>query len=115
MRDAGKIVAMAHQEIADAVAVGVSTQMLDQIAEDFIVSQGATPSFKGYGGFPASICTSVNEVVVHGIPSSLKILEDGDIISVDIGAVINGYHGDAAMTHPVGDISEQAQTLLKLI
>lgn len=114
MRDAGKIVAMAHQEIADAVAVGVSTQMLDQIAEDFIVSQGATPSFKGYGGFPASICTSVNEVVVHGIPSSLKILEDGDIISVDIGAVINGYHGDAAMTHPVGDISEQAQTLLKV-
>ena len=114
MRDAGKIVAMAHQEIADAVAVGVSTQMLDQIAEDFIVSQGATPSFKGYGGFPASICTSVNEVVVHGIPSSLKILEDGDIISVDIGAVINGYHGDAAMTHPVGDISAQSQTLLKV-
>ena len=114
MRDAGKIVAQTHQEVAKAVAPGVSTKELDQIAENFIISKGAAPSFKGYGGFPASICASPNEVVVHGIPSSLKILHDGDIISVDIGAIVNGYHGDAAQTHPVGEISSEAQKLLTI-
>ena len=113
MRDAGRVVAQTHQEVAKAVRPGVSTKELDQIAEEFIVSCGAVPSFKGYGGFPASICASRNQVVVHGIPG-LETLNDGDIISVDIGAILNVYHGDAAMTHPVGEISETAQRLLEV-
>lgn len=113
MRDAGRIVAQTHQELARAIEPGVSTIQLDQIAEDFIISKGAKPSFKGYSGFPATICSSVNHVVVHGIPG-LELLKDGDIISNDIGAVINGYHGDAAVTVAVGDISEEAQQLLRV-
>ena len=113
MRDAGRVVAQTHQEVAKAIRPGVSTKELDQIAEEFIVSCGAVPSFKGYGGFPASICASRNQVVVHGIPG-LETLNDGDIISVDIGAILNGFHGDAAMTHPVGEISETAQRLLEV-
>lgn len=102
-----------HRELANAVRPGISTKELDQIAEEYIVSKGAVPSFKGYGGFPASICASRNQVVVHGIPG-LETLVDGDIISIDIGAILNGYHGDAAVTHPVGEISETAQQLLEV-
>ncbi len=113
MRDAGRIVARTHEELAKAAKPGIRTKELDQIAEDYIISQGAMPSFKGYRGFPATICTSVNHVVVHGIPS-LEIVENGDIISIDIGAILNGYHGDAARTLPIGEISETAEKLLQV-
>ena len=112
MRDAGRVVARAHEEIAGAVRVGVSTRELDRIAEDFIVKDGARPAFKGLYGFPYTICASVNEEVVHGFPS-LRKLENGDIISIDIGAEINGFFGDSAVTLPVGDVSSEAIDLLK--
>lgn len=113
MREAGRIVAETHKLLAKAIQPGVTTKELDQIAEDFIRSQGATPSFKGYNGFPASICASVNEELVHGFPSERK-LSDGDIISVDIGAQYRGYHGDSAWTYGVGTISETARKLLEV-
>lgn len=113
MRDAGRVVAQAHQELAKALKPGVTTKELDRIAEDFILKNGARPAFKGYHGFPASICASVNEQVVHGIPG-LRNLENGDIISIDIGAVINGYYGDSAVTLPVGDVRTEALDLLKV-
>lgn len=112
MREAGRIVAQCHEELRKALRPGISTLELDGIAEDFITGKGAIPSFKGYHGFPASICASVNEVVVHGIPSKDTILEDGDIISFDIGAILNDYHGDAARTHGCGEISPEAQKLI---
>ncbi|PKM80552.1 MAG: type I methionyl aminopeptidase [Firmicutes bacterium HGW-Firmicutes-14] len=112
MRDAGRIVAQAHKELEKVIEPGITTLELDKIAEDFIIASGARPAFKGYHGFPASICASVNEQVVHGIPS-LRKLENGDIISIDIGAEINGYFGDAAVTLPVGDISAEAMTLIR--
>ena len=112
MRTAGKIVALAHQEVQKHIAPGISTLELDQIVEKVIREHGATPSFKGYGGFPGSICASINEVVVHGIPKASTILKDGDIISVDIGACYKGYHGDSAATYPVGNISDEAKKLM---
>ncbi len=111
MRDAGKVVAQAHEELSKAIKPGITTKELDTIAEDFIRKQGAQPAFKGYHGFPASICASINEEVVHGIPS-LKKLKNGDIVSIDIGAVINGYYGDAARTNPVGEIDDELKRLL---
>lgn len=111
MQDAGQIVAETLEELRKAVAPDVTTKELDIIAEDYILSKGAIPAFKGYCGFPASICTSINEQVVHGIPGK-KSLELGDIISIDCGAVINDYYGDAARTFAVGDISEEAQKLI---
>jgi len=111
MRDAGRVVANVFQELEKAIRPGVTTGELDRLAEDFIIRQGARPAFKGLYGFPAAICTSVNEQVVHGIPG-LRKLEAGDIISIDIGAEINGYFGDAAVTFPVGDISPEARRLL---
>ncbi|HHW98044.1 MAG TPA: type I methionyl aminopeptidase [Firmicutes bacterium] len=113
MREAGRIVALALDEVAKAVAPGITTAELDAIAEKTIVSCGARPSFKGYNGFPASICASINHEVVHGIPG-LKRLRDGDIISIDVGAEINGYHGDAARTFPVGIVSPLAQRLITI-
>jgi len=113
LRDAGRLVAETHREVARAVAPGISTRELDEIAENYIQKQGGTPSFKGFGEFPASICASVNEEVVHGIPGNRK-LEEGDIISIDIGAIVNGYHGDAAVTLPVGDIDEDSRRLLRV-
>ncbi len=112
MRDAGSIVGRTHVELAGAVKAGVTTLELDRLAEEFIIKCGGRPSFKGLYGFPSSICTSVNEEVVHGLPS-LRKLKNGDIISIDIGAEINGYHGDSAVTHPVGDINSDAMGLLK--
>ena len=112
MRIAGEIVALAHQEVKKHIAPGVSTLELDQIAERVIRENGATPSFKGYGGFPGSICASINDVVVHGIPKASTILKAGDIISIDIGACYKGYHGDSAWTYPVGEISEADQRLM---
>lgn len=112
MRTAGRIVALAHQEVAKHIAPGVSTLELDQIVERVIRENGAKPSFKGYGGFPGSICASINDVVVHGIPKASIILKAGDIISIDIGACYKGYHGDSAWTYPVGEISEADQNLM---
>lgn len=112
MRDAGRVVARTHTELARAVKVGITTGELDRLAEDFIVKAGARPAFKGLYGFPYTICASVNEEVVHGFPG-LRKLENGDIISIDIGAEINGYFGDSAVTLPVGDVSSEALNLLK--
>ncbi|WP_406677304.1 type I methionyl aminopeptidase [Moorella sp. ACPs] len=111
MREAGRIVARTLAKLKDHIAPGVTTAELDRIAEDYIRKNGAVPAFKGYQGFPASICVSVNEEVVHGIPG-LKQLAEGDIISIDIGAVKNGYVGDAAVTFPVGAIDAEKQHLL---
>ena len=111
MREAGRIVALTHQELKQHITPGITTKELDQIAEKTIQKFGATPSFKGYNGFPGSICASVNEELVHGIPGKRK-LKEGDIISIDIGAKYNGYHGDSAWTYPVGNISESVQKLL---
>lgn len=112
MREAGRVVAKTLEMLEKAVKPGVTTWELDQIADDAIRSAGAIPSFKGYGGFPGSICTSVNEVVVHGIPSKECVLKEGDIISIDCGAILNGWHGDAAITCAVGNISPEAQALI---
>ncbi|MFE8698623.1 type I methionyl aminopeptidase [Cytobacillus sp. FJAT-53684] len=111
MREAGRIVALTHQELKEHIAPGITTSELDKIADQFIRKFNAIPSFKGYNGFSGSICTSVNNELVHGIPGD-RVLKDGDIISVDIGAKYNGYHGDSAWTYPVGSISEEAQRLL---
>jgi methionyl aminopeptidase len=111
MRKAGRIVAETHRLLAKSIQPGITTKELDKIAEDYIQAQGAVPSFKGYNGFPGSICASVNDELVHGIPGQRK-LNEGDIISIDIGAQYQGYHGDSAWTYPVGNISETAQKLL---
>jgi methionyl aminopeptidase len=112
MEEAGKIVAGAHEAVRKAIAPGITTEELDRIAEDYIQSRGATPAFKGYMGYPASICASINEQVVHGIPGPVA-LKEGDIVSVDIGAFFNGYCGDAAKTHPVGKVSPDALRLIE--
>lgn len=113
MREAGRIVAETHRLMKQAVRPGITTKELDRIAEEYIRSQDAIPSFKGYNGFPASICASVNEELVHGFPSDRK-LNEGDIISIDIGAQYKGYHGDSAWTYPVGNISDEAALLLEV-
>ena len=113
LREAGRIVALTHQELKKHIRPGISTLELDEIAEKTIRSYGATPSFKGYGGFPGSICASVNEVVVHGIPKKNIILHDGDIVALDIGACYKGYHGDSAWSYAVGNIDSEAQQLME--
>jgi methionyl aminopeptidase len=113
MKEAGRIVAETHLELQKAIAPGITTAELDLIAEKYIRAQGATPAFKGYHGFPASICASINEELVHGIPG-LRKLKSGDIISIDVGAEYNGYYGDAAVTLPVGEILPEAQKLLQV-
>ncbi len=113
IREAGKIVAYTHEVVREAIKPGVSTLELDEIAEKTIRKYNAIPSFKGYGGFSGSICASINEVVVHGIPKKTDILMDGDIISIDVGAKFKGYHGDAAKTHPVGNVSEEDIRLIE--
>ncbi len=113
LREAGRIVALVHEELKKAIVPGVTTKEIDKLAEKIIRDNNATPSFKGYGGFPGSVCTSVNEMVIHGIPGKLK-LKEGDIISVDVGACYQGYHGDSAWTYRVGKISEEAERLLKV-
>lgn len=113
MKDAGRVVARTLAELGKAIKPGVTTGELDQLSEEFIIKQGARPAFKGLYGFPASICTSVNEEVVHGIPG-LRKLESGDIISIDLGTEINGYFGDGACTFSVETISNEARELLKV-
>lgn len=113
MREAGRIVAETHRLMAKSIEPGITTGELDQIADKFIRSQGAVPSFKDYNGFPYSICASVNEELVHGFPSKRK-LNEGDIVSLDIGAEYRGFHGDSAWTYPVGKISDEAKKLLEV-
>ena len=112
MRIAGVIAFNAQEVVKKAIRPGISTKELDKIAHDYIVSQDATPAFLGYEGFTGSICASVNETLVHGIPSSSVILKEGDIITIDVGAIYKGYYSDHAWTYPVGEISEEAQNLL---
>ncbi len=112
LRYAGKITFLTHKLLEKNIKPGITTNELDKLAESFILNKEATPSFKNFNGFPKSICTSVNDEVVHGIPSSYK-LKDGDIISIDIGVCYKGYHGDSAWTYPVGNISEDKKYLLE--
>ncbi|MBR2048876.1 MAG: type I methionyl aminopeptidase [Oscillospiraceae bacterium] len=111
MRQACRITAEARALAGKMVQPGVTTKQIDKAVHDFIVSQGAKPSFLGYGGFPASTCISVNEVVVHGIPGGY-VLQDGDIVTVDVGAYYKGFHGDCAATFPCGKITDEAQRLI---
>ena len=113
MRSAGRIVAETLLLVEEKVRPGITTAEIDRIAEEFITKHGAKPSFKGLYGFPASLCISVNEQVVHGIPGGY-VLKDGDIVSVDCGAYLNGFHGDAARTFAVGNVSEEANKLIKV-
>lgn len=112
MREAGNIVAGCLKYIEPFIREGVSTYELDLLCEKFIRDAGATPSFKGYQGFSGSICSSINEVLVHGIPSKKDVLKNGDIISIDVGCIYKGYHGDGAWTFAVGEISDAAKQLL---
>ena len=112
MKVAGNIVYRTHQYLKPFVKEGITTKELDRLAEEFIRSQDATPSFKGYGGFPGTICTSINNQVVHGIPGKRK-LKNGDIVKLDIGACYKGFHGDSAWTYAVGEISEEKKYLME--
>ncbi len=112
MTIAGQIVANTHHYLKKHIEPGITTEKLNQLAHEYIINNNATPSFKNYQGFPKSICTSINEQVVHGIPSE-RILQEGDIISIDIGVYYQGYHADSAWTYPVGKISKSKQQLLK--
>lgn len=113
MREAGKILAKVHEELEKELKPGMSTYDIDRLGEEMIRSFGCIPSFKNYNGYPASICVSVNEEVVHGIPSKKRIIQEGDIVSLDAGVIYKGYHSDAARTHGVGEISEEARLLIE--
>jgi methionyl aminopeptidase len=114
MREAGRLVGEVLTELAAHVSPGVTTADLDELAEKRIRRAGAIPAFKGYHGYPATICASVNEEVIHGIPSGRRILNEGDVISIDVGASLDGYFGDSAVTLAVGQVSEEAATLLRV-
>jgi len=114
MRAAGRLVGQVLTALAAKVAPGVTTADLDAIAEGLIVDAGAIPAFKGYHGYPATICASVNDEVIHGIPSGKRVLEAGDVVSIDVGASLGGYYGDSAVTLPVGLVSEEAARLLRV-
>jgi methionyl aminopeptidase len=114
MRAAGRLVGEVLTALAARVAPGVSTGELDAIAEQMIGDAGGTPAFKGYHGYPATICSSINEEVIHGIPSRRRRLEEGDVVSLDVGASLEGYYGDSAVTVPVGRVSEEAARLLRV-
>ena len=114
MAEAGKILERVHNELEKALRPGMSTKDIDTLGEELIRSYGCIPSFLDYNGYPASICVSVNDEVVHGIPSKDRILQDGDIVSLDAGLIHEGYHSDAARTHAVGNISEEAKRLIEV-
>lgn len=114
MKASGRLVGEVLTAMTSAVVPGISTGELDALAERLIVDAGAKPAFKGYHGYPATICASVNEEVIHGIPSKTRVLKEGDVISIDVGASLNGYFGDSAVTLPVGTISKEAATLLRV-
>jgi methionyl aminopeptidase len=113
LRVSNQIVAKTHGEMAKIVKPGINTKYIDKIADEFIRDNGAVPGFLNYNGFPGSVCISVNEVVVHGIPSDDIVLKEGDIVSIDIGAYKNGFHGDSAYTYPVGEVSPEVMDLLR--
>jgi methionyl aminopeptidase len=113
LKKSNAIVAEVFQKLKEAIVPGITTKELDQITEETILSRGATPAFKGYRGFPATLCISVNEEVVHGIPGQRR-LKEGDIVSLDVGADLNGYFGDAAITLPVGEVDLMAKRLLEV-
>lgn len=112
MREAGRLLSITHEELGKAIRPGISTYEINRLGEEIIRSYGCIPNFLHYNGYPASICTSVNEEVVHGIPSKKRILKEGDIISLDAGLIYKGYHSDAARTHAVGEVSEEARRLM---
>ncbi len=114
MREAGRILAQVHEELGKAIQPGMSTLDIDRLGERLIRSFGCIPSFKNYNGYPASICVSVNDEVVHGIPDKHRILQEGDIVSLDAGVIWNGYHSDAARTHKVGEVSPEAEKLIQV-
>ena len=113
MREAGRILAITHDELAKQVKPGMSTLQVDQIGEEIIRSFGCVPSFLNYNGYPASICVSINEEVVHGIPNEKRIIQEDDIVSLDAGVIYKGYHSDMARTFPVGKVSEEATLLME--
>ena len=112
MRAAGRLVGEVLTALTPSVVPGVTTAELDEVAEKMIADAGAIPAFKGYHGYPATICSSINEEVIHGIPSGQRVLREGDILSIDVGASLDGYFGDSAITVPVGQVSEEAARLL---
>src|SRR4051812_48177616 len=114
MREAGLVVGRTLAKLATAVEPGMSTADLDAIAEAAIRGEGAIPSFKGYRGFPACICTSINSEIVHGIPSKKAVMKAGDVVSIDCGAIVEGYHGDSAVTVPVGEVTPDKLELLRV-
>ena len=114
MRESGRLTKNVLDLLGRSIRVGMTTKELDKIAFDYIKSCGATPSFLGYGGYPASICASIDEMVVHGIPSDDIVIKDGQLVSIDVGVIYNGWHGDAARTFMVGNVSEQKKKLVKV-
>ena len=112
MREAGRLLSQVHEKLAEIIRPGISTLDIDRVCEEIIRSYGCTPNFLHYQGYPASVCVSVNEEVVHGIPRKDHILQEGDIVSLDTGLIYKGYHSDAARTHAVGQISAEAQKLM---
>ena len=114
MREAGRILAKTHEELAKALKPGMTTWDIDHLGEEIIRSYGCIPSFKNYNGYPASICVSVNDEVVHGIPSKKHFIEEGDIVSLDAGVIYKGYHSDAARTYGIGEISPEAGRLIEV-
>ena len=112
MREAGRLLSIVHEELAKIIRPGISTKYIDTVCEEIIRSYGCTPNFLHYQGYPASVCVSVNEEVVHGIPKETHIIQEGDIVSLDTGLIYKGYHSDAARTHAVGQISAEAQKLM---
>lgn len=114
MKEAGKILAITHEELEKALRPGMSTWEINRIGEEVIRSYGCIPSFLNYHGYPASICVSVNNEIVHGIPSKKNLIREGDIVSLDAGVIYKGYHSDAARTHGIGQISEEAAKLIRV-
>ena len=112
MREAGRLLAIVHEEMEKAIKPGISTYEIDKLGEEVIRSFGCIPSFLNYNGYPASICVSVNDEVVHGIPSDKRVIKEGDIVSLDAGLIYKGYHSDAARTYGVGEISKEAKNLI---
>ena len=114
MAEAGRILEIVHNELRDALHAGMSTLDIDRLGEEIIRSYDCIPSFLNYNGYPASICVSVNNEVVHGIPSKKRVIQEGDIVSLDAGVIYKGYHSDAARTHAVGEVSEEAKKLIQV-
>lgn len=114
MREAGRRLALVHEELAKVIRPGISTKEIDRVCEELIRSYGGIPNFLNYQGYPGSVCVSVNEEVVHGIPSDKHIIREGDIVSLDTGLIYQGYHSDAARTHAVGEVSSEAKKLIEV-